>query len=118
MLVKRDDNLTVFNEVLINYGHNKITYIENLRFHGRNGWFHYNVEYQFYLLGGVFAFDIPHSPYLLNIRIMCRSQFQKTHVKQVTTENWYAKTNYLSVLYKESLSRSHVMTLCDKSNPY
>lgn len=36
MLVKRDDNVTVFNEILINYGHNKITYIENLRFHGRN----------------------------------------------------------------------------------
>ena len=33
-MVKRNDNLTVFNEILIDYGHNKITYVENLRFHG------------------------------------------------------------------------------------
>ena len=33
-MVKRNDSITLFNEKLINYGHNKITFVENLRFHG------------------------------------------------------------------------------------
>ena len=34
LVVRRNDSIVLFNEVLINYGHNKITYVENLRFHG------------------------------------------------------------------------------------
>lgn len=35
LIVKRNDSIALFNEILINYGHNKITFVENLRFHGR-----------------------------------------------------------------------------------
>ena len=35
LVVKRDDTIALYNEILINYGHNKITFVENLRFHGR-----------------------------------------------------------------------------------
>lgn len=34
LLLRRNDSVALFNEILVNYGHNKITFIENLRFHG------------------------------------------------------------------------------------
>ncbi|OAO13755.1 glycosyltransferase-like protein LARGE2-like protein [Blastocystis sp. ATCC 50177/Nand II] len=98
LVVRRNDSIVLFNEVLINYGHNKITYVENLRFHG----------YRFVLAGRCFIFDIPHT----------KSDYQKQHTIERTNANWQAKTTYLRHLYVESLKRNDVMTLCDKSNPY
>lgn len=52
VMVKRKDGVTDYLEDLINYGFNKITYIENLRYRG----------YRFIIAGGMFAFDLPHQP--------------------------------------------------------
>lgn len=52
LLVRRNDSLTVFNEAFINYGFNKISFVELLR----------REEYRFILAGKVFAFDLPHLP--------------------------------------------------------
>ena len=52
-MVKRDDKNIFFYEKFINYGFNKISYIEKLRLSG----------YSFYLATNVFAFDLPHLPY-------------------------------------------------------
>lgn len=53
LLVYRNDSITEFNERFINYGFNKISYVETLR----------REEYRFVLAGNVFAFDLPHLPY-------------------------------------------------------
>lgn len=53
LLVRRNDSLTFFHEAFINYGFNKISFVELLR----------REEYRFVLAGKVFAFDLPHLPY-------------------------------------------------------
>jgi len=53
-MVKRDDKHVFFNEKFINYGYNKISYVEKLRLSG----------YSFYLATKVFAFDLPHHSYI------------------------------------------------------
>jgi len=50
--VARNDSIALFNEAFINYGFNKISYVETLR----------REEYRFILAGKVFAFDLPHLP--------------------------------------------------------
>ena len=52
LLVARNDSIALFNEAFINYGFNKISYVETLR----------REEYRFVLAGKVFAFDLPHLP--------------------------------------------------------
>lgn len=53
LLVYRNDSVTEFVEKFINYGFNKISYVETIR----------REEYRFALAGKVFAFDLPHLPY-------------------------------------------------------
>ena len=53
LLVYRNDSVTEFVEKFINYGFNKISYVETIR----------REEYRFALAGKVFAFDLLHLPY-------------------------------------------------------
>lgn len=55
LIVHRDDNMTRFHEGFINYGYNKISYVETLRLGG----------YRFVLGGDFYAFDLPHLPYII-----------------------------------------------------
>lgn len=52
--VKRSSHLPQFDERFINYGKDKISWIENLRYDG----------YSFALLRNAFAVDIPHPKYI------------------------------------------------------
>ena len=54
MLVYRNDSITLFNEAFINYGFNKISYVETLR----------REEYRLILAGMIYAFDLPHLPWV------------------------------------------------------
>ena len=54
VMVRRTEILPLFDERFINYGFNKVQWIENLRYLG----------FEFYVLGQSFAFDIPHEPYV------------------------------------------------------
>ena len=56
VVVKKSKSLPSFDERFINYGFNKISYVETLR----------RYEYRFILAGKVFAFDLPHLPYKSN----------------------------------------------------
>ena len=49
-MVKRSNHLPLFDERFVNYGKNKISWIEHLRYDG----------YAFAVLGGAYAIDIPH----------------------------------------------------------
>lgn len=53
LMVRRNDSITRFHEGFINYGFNKISYVESLRLSG----------YSFYLASKMYAFDLPHRPY-------------------------------------------------------
>lgn len=55
VMVRRTDVLPLFDERFINYGFNKVQWIENLRYLG----------YEFSVLSHAFAVDIPHSLYVL-----------------------------------------------------
>lgn len=50
-MVKRTASLPLFDERFINYGFNKVQWIENLRYMG----------YEFSVLSHAYAIDIPHS---------------------------------------------------------
>ena len=49
-----------FDERFINYGFNKVQWIEYLRYLG----------YEYYILSRSFAFDIPHAPYVMFMCLM------------------------------------------------
>lgn len=53
VMIKRSERIPLFNELFINYGFNKVEWIENLRYLG----------YEFYVLNNGFAVDIPHKSY-------------------------------------------------------
>lgn len=50
-MVRKTPNLPLFDERFINYGFNKVEWIENLRYLG----------YEYYVLSQAYAIDIPHS---------------------------------------------------------
>ena len=52
-MVRRTEALPMLNENFINYGFNKVEWIENLRYLG----------YEFYILSQSFAIDVPHELY-------------------------------------------------------
>ena len=54
VMVRRSEKLPLFDERFINYGFNKVQWIEHLRYLG----------YEYYILSRSFAFDIPHAPYI------------------------------------------------------
>ena len=55
VMVKYSKDMFLFDERFINYGFNKVQWIENLRYMG----------YEFYVLSHAYAVDIPHSMYSL-----------------------------------------------------
>lgn len=60
VMVKRSENMPLFDDAFINYGFNKVEWIEHLRYTG----------YEFYILNNGFAVDIPHYSYSLGCFLM------------------------------------------------
>ena len=54
MVVKKTSNLPYFDERFINYGYNKVQWLEHLRYLG----------YNYVVINHVFAVDIPHPRYM------------------------------------------------------
>lgn len=92
LLVKRNDSVTYFNERFINYGFNKISYVETLRLEG----------YHFYLAGRMFAFDLPHAP----------SKYQKSHVSKLGQGNYITNSIYMQRLKVRTRGRQNVLPIC------
>lgn len=99
LLVKRNDEITFFPESYLNYGFNKICYVEILRNHGSCCGMGWMAGYHFYAAGRMFGFDMPHLPYWFNSefdvgdrteRRMWRSQLAKTTTCIVHYEKGFA----------------------------
>ena len=94
VMVKRRDNITDYLEDLVNYGYNKITYIENLRSRG----------YRFVVAGKMFAFDLPHLP----------SKFHDDHINYRINSNYFSYVKYIQELRKIKSETGYVIPLCKK----
>lgn len=70
VMVKKS-KVPLFDERFINYGYNKVQWIENLRYLG----------FEFHVLSQSYAVDMPHSPYLFYCYNYLRSNFAKTYNK-------------------------------------
>ncbi|KAM7454642.1 hypothetical protein BLSTO_04599 [Blastocystis sp. subtype 1] len=92
LLVRRNDSLTAFHEAFINYGFNKISFVEMLR----------REEYRFVLAGKVFAFDLPHLP----------SRYQKSHATNTKSGNYLTNYYYTQGLLKRTKNHTHILPLC------
>lgn len=77
VLVKYTNQTALFDERFIDYGCNKVQYIDHLRFLG----------YQYYIVTSAFVTDIIHHPFLLySIYMMYRSAFrEKFNLKYSST---------------------------------
>ena len=76
-MVRRTETLPMLNENFINYGFNKVEWIENLRYLG----------YEFYILSQSFAIDVPHELYDKAVDNDCRSTFAINYKQSFKDEN-------------------------------
>ncbi|KAK8792030.1 hypothetical protein WA158_005407 [Blastocystis sp. Blastoise] len=98
IMVKRTESLPPFDERFINYGKDKISWIEHLRYSG----------YIFAVMKDAFAIDIPHP----------RSDFANTFYKQLTHDPLSVDMNILWFQFIKELHQNFtdksVTYLCDK----
>ena len=103
LLVYRNDSITLFNEAFINYGFNKISYVETLR----------REEYRFILAGMIYAFDLPHLPWAVYIRVMnSRSKFQKSHANNTQGGNYMTNYYYMQKLIARTKGNQNILKVC------
>ena len=102
LLVYRNDSITRFNEAFINYGFNKISYVETLR----------REEYRFVLAGDIFAFDLPHLPYRLVIHLYDSSSLQKSHATNTKSGNYMVNYYYTQALVKRTKNNKNILKTC------
>ena len=98
----RNDSITKFNEAFINYGFNKISYVETLR----------REEYRFVLAGDMYAFDLPHLPYWLISFSICSSSLQKSHATNTKSGNYMVNYYYTQALVKRTKNNKHILKTC------
>ena len=77
VMVRRTEHLPLFDERFINYGFNKVQWIEHLRYLG----------YEFSVLSQAFAIDIPHPSWELAGTVTGRSGYAKEYSKGFKERN-------------------------------
>ena len=102
MIIHRNDSIAHFYEGFINYGFNKISYIEALRLDG----------YRFVIGGNFFAFDLPHYPFVHVSLLNHRSRFQKQHANGKTSLSYMTNYYYMRKIKKRSLGKTVLHPIC------
>ena len=103
-------DMLLFDERFVNYGKDKISWIEHLRYSG----------YRFAVLKYAFAVDIPHPRYYHLLHLSCRSDHAKRIfdvVQKEGAEKW--EMNILFNTFKKELAKTpdrSVVYICDESN--
>ena len=88
----------------INYGFNKISYIETLRLDG----------YRFVVGGNFFAFDLPHYPLVCTSYLSRSSRFQKQHVNNRASISYMTNYYYMQKIRKRSLGKKILHPICSR----
>ena len=104
MIVYRNDSITQFYEGFVNYGFNKISYIETLRLDG----------YRFVVGGNFFAFDLPHYPLVCTSYLSRSSRFQKQHVNNRASISYMTNYYYMQKIRKRSLGKKILHPICSR----
>ena len=74
VMVKKTETLPRFNERFVNYGYNKVQWLEHLRY----------VGYDYQILTHGFAVDVPHSRHVILFFLSwCRSKYWSSFVSQL-----------------------------------
>ena len=89
VMVKRWEGLPLFDERFINYGFNKVQWIEHLRYLG----------FEFHVLAQSYAVDMPHSLSLCCAVLIPRSNYAKQYNAGFKTNNVEMLTLYRRFLY-------------------
>ena len=104
VIVYRNDSITQFYEGFVNYGFNKISYIETLRLDG----------YRFVVGGNFFAFDLPHYPLVCTSYLSRSSRFQKQHVNNRASISYMTNYYYMQKIRKRSLGKKILHPICSR----
>ena len=102
VIVHRNDSIAQFYEGFVNYGFNKISYIETLRLDG----------YRFVIGGNFFAFDLPHYPLVCISSLSRSSRFQKQHVNNRASKSYMTNYYYMQKVRKRSLGKKVLHPIC------
>ncbi|KAK8789278.1 hypothetical protein WA588_001163, partial [Blastocystis sp. NMH] len=98
LVVRRDQSMPLFDEAFVDYGMNKIVYVESLRLMG----------YHFVLAGRVFGYDLPHSP----------SVFEQQHrMNKTRATHVYAKQQLIALI-NQTRGKASVLPLCEPFSMY
>ena len=110
VMVKRSPHLPAFDERFVNYGKDKISWIEHLRYTG----------YKFAVLKNAYAIDIPHPPQCWLVTVRCSGVYMKEFVASLKRNGVNAAAmNVVYRKFKEDLSKTpdrSVVYFCDQSN--
>lgn len=109
-MVRRFEKLPFFDERFINYGHNKIQWIEHLRYSG----------FEFNVLSHSYAVDIPHQSLLSRYRVRNRSEYSKTHLQELHSGKARTAWLYREFLYEirhNQKDESRVLLCLPHGNP-
>ena len=103
IVLKKTPELPLFDPRFVNYGFNKIQWIEELRYKG----------YLFGVLSDAFAIDVPHERYFFSLLLMTRSRFAIDYIDQ-----WKDKNKVVMKNLYDSFMEHLTTTVEDRSIVY
>lgn len=112
LLVKRNDSVTYFNERFINYGFNKISYVETLRLEGIVHFSWIKNRLSFLFSGTDVCFWSSACSVFLLFAMIIRSKYQKSHVSKLGQGNYITNSIYMQRLKVRTRGRQNVLPIC------
>ena len=66
----------------------------------------------------MFAYDLPHSPFVIDICMIYRSQFQQKHLNDTRSDNRIVAKVYLMSVFHKNNKRKDILRLCNTAGDY
>ncbi len=66
----------------------------------------------------MFAYDLPHSPFVIDIYVIHRSLFQQKHLNDTRSENRLVAKVYLMSVFHKNHKRKDILRLCNTVGDY
>ena len=74
--------------------------------------------FKFVLASRMFAYDLPHSPFVSCSFIICRSEYEQKHLNNTGSENQIIAKVYLMSIYRKNNKRKDILRLCNNEGDY